>query len=80
MWRFYMWKTTNYHNNHCQSNNPIIFENEKWYEIGFQNKFQDNFSHQGIMKFNNGFKEDGYHLKPFPTHARCINLSKPYTI
>lgn len=73
-----MWKTTNYHD-HCISENSIKFENGCWYEIGFKTKFDSNFIHQGIKKFQNGFMDDenDYYLKPFPTHAKKIDLSSP---
>jgi hypothetical protein len=73
------WKSTNYHG-HVQSDDSIKLENGKWYEIGFQLQFPSdkNFGHQGILMYNDGFfDENGYHLKPFPTHAREIVLTEP---
>lgn len=71
------WKSTNYHG-HVKTDSPIKLENGCWYEIGFRNVFGKKFVNQGIYKFNNGFfDEGGYHLKPFPTHARKIELSAP---
>jgi hypothetical protein len=70
------WKSTNYHG-HVQEDSWIKLENGRWYEIGFKNQFQGNFVHQGIKQFNDGFFNDGYYLKPFPTHAKEIILSEP---
>ena len=70
------WKSTNYHG-HVQEESWIKLENGKWYEIGFKNLFKGNFVHQGIKQFNDGFFDDGYFLKPFPTHAKEIILSEP---
>jgi hypothetical protein len=71
------WRITNYHA-HVQSSLDFEFENDKWYEIGFKNQFGGNFVHQGIRKYENGlFDDNGYRLKPFPTHAREIVLTKP---
>ena len=35
------------------------------------------FIHQGIVKYEDGFKEDGYWIKPSPTHVRKIDLTFP---
>lgn len=57
------------------SKNP--FENNKFYEIGFMCKFSMEFTHQGVLEYNNGFYVDGYYLKPFPTHYKEIFITKP---
>lgn len=71
------WKSTNYHS-HVQEQEGIELENDQWYEIGFQNQFNKDFVHQGIRQYNGGFFDDNdYHLKPFPSHARKIELTVP---
>lgn len=71
------WKSTNYHQ-HVQDDDFIKLENGKYYEIGFKNQFQGDFVHQGVSIYDNGFFDDaGYHLKPFPTHAKLLELSIP---
>lgn len=69
------WQKTNY------GLNPPVkcpLENGRWYEIGYMNQFGGGFGHQGIRQFNDGFMDDnGYYLKPFPTHFKEIILTEP---
>lgn len=71
-----LWKSTNYHQ-HVQEPDFIKLENGKFYEIGHRNQFGEDFVHQGIKAYNNGFFDDCYHLKPFPTHAKEIVFTIP---
>lgn len=70
------WKSTN-----VGLNPPVNcpLENGKWYEIGSLSQFGNGFYHQGIRIFNDdGFMDDnGYWLKPFPTHFKEIELTQP---
>jgi hypothetical protein len=65
------WSPTGYHDGSVKKC-PLI--NGEFYHIGFLN-LSGSFSYQGIKEFNDGFFEDGYHLKPFPTHY--IKIEKP---
>jgi hypothetical protein len=70
------WQSSNY------GQNPPVkcpFDNYCWYEIGFLNHYSNIFIHQGIRQYINGFQgENGYNLKPFPTHFKKINLSTDF--
>ena len=64
----------------------IKLEDGAYYELAFWNrtvKYADgvvikgSFTHQGILKFDDGFKIDGYWLRPTPTHIRKIKLTTP---
>jgi hypothetical protein len=64
----------------------IKLENGAFYELCFWQrtvKYVDgvvvdgSFIHQGILKYDNGFKIDDYWLRPTPTHVRKIELSMP---
>lgn len=52
-------------------------EKDCWYEIGFYSELSKRFYQQGIFKFNDGFKEDGYKIEPFPNYYKKINLTEP---
>ena len=64
----------------------IKLEDGAYYELAFWNrtvKYSDgvvvngSFIHQGILKFDDGFKVNGYWLRPTPTHIRKIELTTP---
>jgi len=64
----------------------IKLEDGAYYELAFWNRtveyvdgviIKGSFSHQGILKFDDGFKIDGYWLRPRPTHIRKIELTTP---
>lgn len=65
------WGLTGYHDGSVKS---CPLRNGEYYHIGFLD-FSGSFIYQGIKEFNDGFFEDGYHLKPFPTHY--IKIDKP---
>jgi len=65
------WELTGYHDGSVR-NCPL--RNGEYYHIGFLN-YNGSFSYQGIKEYDDGFFEDGYHLKPFPTHY--IKIDKP---
>lgn len=67
------WKNSLYHKQDKSQKCPFI--DGEYYHIGFLN-FDGSFYYQGVKQFNNGFKDDdGYWLKPFPTHF--IKIEKP---
>lgn len=64
----------------------FALENGAFYELCFWQRpvkyvngvvVDGSFIHQGILEYNNGFKVDGYWLKPTPTHVRKIELTTP---
>jgi hypothetical protein len=64
-------------------------KNDTYYELCYWNPdihwekggmTEGSFSHQGILKYDNGFKEGSYWLRPTPTYVREIVLSTPITI
>ncbi len=72
------WKSSGYHEK--ETDNKCPFENESYYHIGFLN-YDNSFLYQGIHKYNDGFIEDTYHIRPFPTHYITIKspeLPEPY--
>jgi len=67
------WELTGYHD---QNVRKCPMRDGEYYHIGFLNQFDGGFVYQGIKKFDEGFMDDnGYHLKPFPTHY--IKVDKP---
>lgn len=69
------WKSSGYHAGQEDRKNP--FENGKQYRIGFLN-FDGSFTDQGIKTYKDGFNgNDGYPIKPFPTHYIEIEEIKP---
>ena len=67
------WKCSLYHQQEKHQKCPFV--NGRYYHIGFMN-YDGSFGYQGIRQFNDGFKDDnGYWLKPFPTHF--IEIEKP---
>lgn len=66
------WSMTGYHDPNVK-NCPL--KDGEYYHIGFLN-YNGTFSYQGIRQFNEGFMDDdGYYLKPFPTHY--MHIEKP---
>lgn len=62
------------------------FEQGAFYELCFWQRtvrFVDGyvqegrFIHQGVKEYDNGFQEDGYWLRPTPTHVKKIELTTP---
>ncbi len=62
------------------------FEQLAFYELCFWQetvKFvnghvnEGRFINQGVMQYDDGFKVDGYWLRPTPTHVRKIKLTTP---
>lgn len=66
------WIPTNYHQISETKGKVYNFKEGAYYHIGVLN-YDGEFRYQGIHKFENGFKEDTYHIKPFPTHIIPIN-------
>lgn len=67
------WKETGYHSFRGIKLKECPLENGESYHIGFMNQLDGTFVYQGIKEYNKGFfNEDGYHLKPFPTHFQKI--------
>lgn len=58
-----------------EKSNP--FTDGSDYHLGNLNDFNKDFVYRGIFKFENGFFDNGYFLKPFPTHY--IYITKPFT-
>lgn len=61
-------------------------ENGIFYELCFWQRavhyvsglvVEGSFVHQGILMYDDGFKVDGYWLRPTPTHVRRIELTTP---
>lgn len=58
--------------------NDIEVENGCYYELCLENPYNKDFIHLGVKEYKNGFFDDNnYYLRPSPSHARKIKLSKP---
>jgi len=70
------WEETGYHHWRGIKLKESPFKNGEYYELGFMGAYGNIFAHQGIYEFNNGFKDqNGYYLKPFPTHYKKLEKS-----
>ena len=64
----------------------VALKNDTYYELAFWEhtkhfveigKVDGRFINQGILQYNDGFRVDGYWLRPTPTHIREIKLTTP---
>lgn len=64
----------------------VVIKNGTYYELAFYQPtvkyvdgvvVQGSFIHQGILKYDDGFKIDSYWLRPTPTHVKELILTTP---
>lgn len=68
------WKPSGFYAADTDRRNP--FKNHKLYRIGVLN-YDGSFTEQGVKEWKDGFFENGYPIKPFPTHYQVVEDIKP---